>query len=268
MKKPNNKFNCCKFGLTLLLTCAQSSLAAAAVTCTATPKCSDLGYTQTSCENGGIRCPFDSTKMFCVNDSAVADFKFENTISQYQVVYSDGTSSSSWFTSKDPIGIVTYVHPNGNRNHGIVMSLEQFTAQTQAKAIKMCADFTTKGTHPGDWHLPDIGELLTMSAGNKRTINHEYTQFQTYLGMIPGAKMLGLSSSSYYTTSGAADYYGGKTYISGTPDTSYSYYPNDYYISSSLYNSSNAYYSSLSSYTGLSYYTKTYYGHFRCVALF
>lgn len=33
--------------------------------CTAAPDCFTLGYTAASCPNGGIRCPFDTSKLFC-----------------------------------------------------------------------------------------------------------------------------------------------------------------------------------------------------------
>lgn len=34
--------------------------------CTPTPSCEDMGYTASSCESGGLRCPFDATKWYCV----------------------------------------------------------------------------------------------------------------------------------------------------------------------------------------------------------
>lgn len=33
--------------------------------CTPAPDCQSLGYTQTSCPEGGIKCPWDSSKLFC-----------------------------------------------------------------------------------------------------------------------------------------------------------------------------------------------------------
>ena len=34
--------------------------------CTPTPSCEDMGYTESSCDAGGLKCPFDSTKWYCV----------------------------------------------------------------------------------------------------------------------------------------------------------------------------------------------------------
>ena len=33
--------------------------------CVATPDCEKLGYTETSCAEGGVKCPWDTTKLFC-----------------------------------------------------------------------------------------------------------------------------------------------------------------------------------------------------------
>lgn len=33
--------------------------------CVATPDCEELGYTETECPEGGVKCPWDTTKFFC-----------------------------------------------------------------------------------------------------------------------------------------------------------------------------------------------------------
>ncbi len=35
-------------------------------TCTPTPDCASIGYTETSCEGNSLKCPFDTSKLFCV----------------------------------------------------------------------------------------------------------------------------------------------------------------------------------------------------------
>ena len=35
-------------------------------TCTPTPDCASIGYTETSCENQSVKCPFDTSKLFCI----------------------------------------------------------------------------------------------------------------------------------------------------------------------------------------------------------
>ena len=34
--------------------------------CTPTPDCASIGYTETSCEGDSLKCPFDTSKLFCV----------------------------------------------------------------------------------------------------------------------------------------------------------------------------------------------------------
>ncbi|MFI3241026.1 MAG: hypothetical protein R3Y43_00490 [Alphaproteobacteria bacterium] len=49
-------------GLTFLL---NSGISLATDTCTISTSCEDLGYTETSCEGNSIKCPFDTSKMYC-----------------------------------------------------------------------------------------------------------------------------------------------------------------------------------------------------------
>ena len=74
--------------LSFILTLASGSLLSFAapaeeISCTASPSCDTLGYTQTDCPKGGIRCPFDKSKMFCVSGFGGEDFSFKNAIYQY-----------------------------------------------------------------------------------------------------------------------------------------------------------------------------------------
>ena len=94
-----------------------------------------------------------------------------------------------------------------------MISLEQFPANTRAEAIKRCAGFSTKGTRAGDWHLPDMAEIMMMSAGNDAT--NEYTNLNNAIKKVPGSAQLGSSYNLHYCMSGAADQ--SKSYLSGTP---------------------------------------------------
>jgi hypothetical protein len=185
------------------------------IACTQTPDCSTLGYTKTAnqCPDGGIKCPFDGNKMFCVSGESV-DYVYQNTLGLHHVAYSDGTTSASYNANKLAIGLIYYIHPNGKNDHGWMLSLEQFPANTRAEAIKRCAGFSTKGTRAGDWHLPDAAEIMMMSAGNDAT--NEYTNINNALKKIPGAAQLGSSYNLHYCMSGAADQ--NKTYLNGSPN--------------------------------------------------
>ena len=185
----------------LLTTVAFPGLAQAAdeINCTASPECATLGYTQTNCPKGGIRCPFDKTKMFCVSGFGGEDFSFKNTIYQYQIAFADGSTGTYYDDSKDPIGIITYVHPNGQGNHGLIMSLDQPPVESRAFALHYCANYTTKGTKVGDWHLADIGEIGTMQNGDEIDNTTQLNTINNILKTIPGAQALGVSFSYYYS---------------------------------------------------------------------
>ena len=51
-------------------------------TCTATPDCASLGYTEASCPNGGVKCPWGDT-WFCGKDCSDFDFKYTCTGTGY-----------------------------------------------------------------------------------------------------------------------------------------------------------------------------------------
>ena len=184
------------------------------IACTETPDCATLGYTKTAsqCPDGGIKCPFDGNKMFCVSGESI-DYTYQNTLTLYDIAYSDGTTSQTYNSNKLAIGLIYYIHPNGKRDHGWMISLEQFPANTRAEAIKRCAGFSTKGTRAGDWHLPDMAEIMMMSAGNDAT--NEYTNLNNAIKKVPGSAQLGSSYNLHYCMSGAADQ--SKTYLNGKP---------------------------------------------------
>ena len=186
------------------------------IACTETPDCATLGYTKTAsqCPDGGIKCPFDGNKMFCVSGESI-DYTYQNTLTLYDIAYSDGTTSQTYNSNKLAIGLIYYIHPNGKRDHGWMISLEQFPANTRAEAIKRCAGFSTKGTRAGDWHLPDMAEIMMMSAGNDAT--NEYTNLNNAIKKVPGSAQLGSSYNLHYCMSGAADR--SKSYSAQTKST-------------------------------------------------
>lgn len=81
------------------------SMESFASNCTSAPDCSSLGYTKTSSDCSGvdtIKCPFDTTKVFCVE----ADAEVTTTPQVGYVLYSDKTFSSGKVSGKIAIGVV------------------------------------------------------------------------------------------------------------------------------------------------------------------
>lgn len=187
-------------GLGLLISVATAS--AVDVNCTKAPDCATLGYnkTATDCPKGGVKCPFDSNKMFCLKNTAAYDFQITKAVKLYDVVYHDGTTSTSTSVSgKTPIGIVYYVQPDGKNLHGLIMSLEQPMVGTRQEAIDYCAGYVTKGTNVGDWRLPNVTEMLRM--GNEYSqgkLNTKYWDLQKKLAPVYNADPLTHGNKVYY----------------------------------------------------------------------
>ena len=64
-------------------------------TCTPTPDCASIGYTQTSCETKSVKCPFDTSKLFCLP----CDTKFQYTCSGDNITGGTGSSCNNKYVS-------------------------------------------------------------------------------------------------------------------------------------------------------------------------
>ena len=117
--------------------------------CVPVPDCASIGYTETSCEGDSLKCPFDTTKLYCppcdssfrytctgdniktpigaacngkyVSCECVAGAKYSNNECICDnscdvvgnIVYSDKTCSSCYFESKTAVAVV--VHKDENK---------------------------------------------------------------------------------------------------------------------------------------------------------
>ena len=253
-------------GLGLLISAATAS--AVDVNCTKAPDCATLGYnkTATDCPKGGVKCPFDSNKMFCLKNTAAYDFQITKAVKLYDVVYHDGTTSTSTSVSgKTPIGIVAYIYPKSGNTHGIIMSREQPIVGTYAEAIEYCNNYSVKGTNVGDWRLPNIMELMWM--GSTYSLGKQYFPYDSInskLALIRWANPLYFSSNwSYNVNSGSPN---GTLY--GASNASYKGW--EYWSTNDAPagNSGNAYTHILNSVNNVYQRGKTGYYHFRCVMTF
>ena len=80
IRSPLEFFASQKIGMTFVLWILISSVSVAATvnaTCVPLPNCADIGYTATSCEGGFVRCPFDTTKLYCL--PCDNDYKYDCT---------------------------------------------------------------------------------------------------------------------------------------------------------------------------------------------
>lgn len=188
------------------------------VNCTAAPDCGTLGYTKTAtqCPDGGVRCPFNSDLMFCLKNGGGNDFKIKNKVNDWDIVYSDGTTASTYNSGKVPIGVAVVTEKSGSFNHGFIVSTVQPHAATWAEAIRSCQNFAATGTSEGDWELPNIVDWANFGDGNTyNSSSGRFTAFQNKMKLIPYADKLGSSYSAYYCESGAGDQSG--TYLKESP---------------------------------------------------
>lgn len=180
--------------MSLSFLAAASTALADDINCTKAPDCATLGYTKTSadCPKGGVKCPFDSNKMFCLKNTTAYDFQITQAVKLYDVVYHDGTTSTNTAVAgKTPIGLVYHVNPGSDGKHGLIMSLEQPVVGTRPEAIEYCNNYVIKGTNVGDWRLPTLPEMLHM--GNEYSLgklNTKYWDLQKKLIAIKNADPL------------------------------------------------------------------------------
>lgn len=164
-----------------LIALSMPVLAAESINCSSLPSCSSLGYTDssTSCSEY-IPCPFDKTKVKCIPQAPKAG----------DILYSDGTTSSTKLSSKTAVGVV--VDPGRRYAISLKEAKKQFGKGTKptdmelmpdnnlrgsngtnadgrlnSKALsssaypaaKYCREYSTAGYGAGKWWLPSPHEL-------------------------------------------------------------------------------------------------------------
>ena len=64
-------------------------------TCTPTPDCASIGYTETFCETKSVKCPFDTSKLFCIP----CDSSFQHTCNANYMIKGIGNSCNNKYVS-------------------------------------------------------------------------------------------------------------------------------------------------------------------------
>ena len=191
-------------GITLLA--VPAGAADETINCTATPDCTALGYTQSadSCPDGGIKCPFDEDRMFCLR-SADLGFRIKNDVKVGDYLYTDGTSSATYTSGKGMVGIVLRPHP-GNPRHALVMMLPNTSDQasgnytykaSQKGAMAACSDGFGKGIFGTGKYLAGVGELTDLYA--------QYSTFRSKVSALDSSRNIGLCNDFSYVSSTKKD---------------------------------------------------------------
>ena len=218
----------------------------AQTTCTASPSCTSLGYTESSCPDGnGVKCPWGN-KWFCPP-------KTEEDCVIGSIFYSDKTCSITPQDDKTPIGVVVYLDGNGGGQvialnsigeyrwgfHTNISGLSDLSDPREAikdfdscgNSDKIMADgssswypavwaaheYSTEGTKAGDWCLPAAGIFYSMFYNGLDLINSSLIRINGFpfsRGRYEGDMWAStvLSAEMAWTSSfNDADYYGLKT---------------------------------------------------------
>ena len=198
------------------------------ITCTATPNCADLGYTESSCpDNKGVKCPWGEAWFCPPSPPEVCEIG--------SILYSDMTCYKDAQAGKTPIGVVVYVDGLGGGQAMALKSIGSYKWATKAmdfleltnyssteaasqdvsscensKIIMAAGDkstypavwavneYSTEGTKAGDWCLPAAG-IFTSYYNNQDIIG-------TGFDRAGGTKYIGNTwvwSSSIYTYNSA-----------------------------------------------------------------
>ena len=197
-------------------------------TCKTVPTCAELGYTATSCSGDSIKCPFNTSKLYCLPVVPHLCNSSETKIGD--IYYSDDICSSEVVSGKTAIGVVydtdrklvlsldqvTKYWNDGTTTYNDISTLTNYTSSSTAQqdfdgksntdkivayatssgqthqAAQYCHDKTTGGK---TWYLPALGEMMPMGT-NYSTIN-------TGLSKAGGTSL----SSSCYWSSTEYNYY-------------------------------------------------------------
>ena len=220
--------------LTSVLLTAPFAVGNVSAQCVATQDCATLGYTETSCENGGIKCPFGNAWACKGNaDTGTEDSENgrDNPDCTYEAIYySDGTCVKDFISEKIPIGVVAYnennekwiIALNEASSLGIIWSSEDVdipkitnytTEQTVINDLKSCEN-TEAMLALGESKYPAAaaaknyapagaestkGKWCLPSAGIWNMVNNHRTEIDAAISRASGTSLSGdyWSSSEY-----------------------------------------------------------------------
>ena len=164
------------------------------ITCTATPNCADLGYTESSCpENKGVKCPWGEAWFCPPSPPEVCEIG--------SILYSDMTCYKEAQAGKTPIGVVVYVDGLGTGQAMALKSLDtKYKWATKAMDILGLTNYSLAEAASQDVSSCENSKII-MAAGDKDTYPavwaaHEYSTEETSAGdwCLPAAGIF----TSYY----------------------------------------------------------------------
>ena len=203
--------------------------------CTENTDCASLGYTETSCPDGGLKCPLGNY-WYCPGE---AEWGKCNGLAKNcnigDILYSNGTCSPQNISGKTPIAVVIYKSADGNCAQAMALkpigsypwggfgtdisTLPNFIVPENAsydlnsclntekilaagnkstyRAAWVAHEYKTKGTNAGDWCLPAAG-IMTSIKNNMSAINAGF--------VLAGGDQFGTSSHLWSSSESSSGY--------------------------------------------------------------
>ncbi len=147
-------------------------------TCTATPDCASLGYTEASCPNGGVKCPWGEAWACFSECKEPCYIGF--------ILYSDKSCSMELEDNKTPIGVVVYIDRTGKGQALALNSLSENYIWGPSVDIPDLVNYTADSSASKDYDsCGNTAKIL--AAGDKNTYPaawaaHEYSTEGTSIG--------------------------------------------------------------------------------------
>ncbi len=148
-------------GMTVLFLLACFPSPIYAEQCTPTPDCKSLGYTETSCPDGGVKCPWNTSLMYCpqCKQKDVCQSCYVGWI-----LNSDMTCSENKVSGKTPIGVVanqTITTEGASiKCVGMAVALKDIGSINWSSANSQSSSYSVSDV--SGWHLPTKDELLAV----------------------------------------------------------------------------------------------------------
>ena len=190
---------------------------AQAETCTATPDCKSLGYTETSCpDGGGVKCPWNTSLMYCCKKCAPSCE--EKSCQVGDVLYADKKCytcpNANTLPGQVPIGVMF--------SSGKAVALTDLSGTMNwSHANSACSSYSVGGV--SGWYLPSKDELLAMYSNHSRFV-------QGFSNAIGGKDFV---SGYYWSSSNSNSSNYGYWIVSPVSGNSYDHWydnGNNYYV--------------------------------------
>ena len=200
---PASKHRFDKFFPTLRMTSLMGTLfllptLALAEQCTPTPDCKSLGYTESSCpDGGGVKCPWNTSLMYCCKKCEDKDPCLSCFVGS--ILNSDMTCSQTKINGKTPIGVVANqtITTAGAaiKCQGVAAALSDLSGTMNwSNANSQSNSYSASGIT--GWHLPTRDELLAV-----------YSNMSAVSSGLTAAGGFQFTSNVYWSSSPGSGYY-------------------------------------------------------------